>query len=246
MTADFDIMMCRGSIFIPGHAFNQDNIRQIQSGLFPDYMPVEKSGPSIDMRGQTIQISNPNWILESKGNDTEIVFLNGKIDVLLKNRVCKYSMDNLSKMSDKIQAIAGDIINKFGMMSTRIAFAPTLVNHNIDQAYITAFAHNIFKGHKFMNEDIDSCEFSNVFRIMSDIGGENVKVNYLASFSVVQIPFFHNNSIVLKDSLQMSIDINTFPSPEYRFPLESVRDFFTKSPGMVNDFVLSYFDIKEA
>lgn len=181
------------------------------------------------------------WSLSSKEEKLEINFLEGKIDVILKKGNQLYSYEAIQESCMTISSTFEKIINAIGLVSTRLAFAPSLISHQKTSLEIKNFARSIFKEKIFKGASIDNCDFSNLFRINTSILDKEVVVNYLAIFSLAQMPILQQSKIKMQDVLQINIDINTLGNEEYKFNVNDVKEFFNQSPSMTTEFLDFYF-----
>lgn len=67
-------------------------------------------------------------------------------------------------------------------------------------------------------------------------------MNHLANFSVTQNPIEESGKLIMREALQLNVDINTIVGKNYIFSIEDINDFFTKSSNLTIDFVSSYFE----
>lgn len=240
MSPNFIIKMCRGSIFTSTITYNPDTWEKFQS-IFPGYMPVTHAPSTIDFQGNTIQIGNQMWTLSSKKDKIDINFLDGKIDVLLQECNLTYSKENINSLCYKIEDIFSKIVDTLGLISNRLAFAPLLINNERSNESIV-FARRIFGNRKFKGEQIDNCDFSNVFRIKETLSETEIIVNHLVNFALVQTPYIINGNLATNNILQVNLDINTLGGKQYLFSRNEVKEFYKEVPQWTIDFIESYFN----
>lgn len=242
MSPNLIIKMCRGSIFTSTITYNPDTWEKFQT-IFPGYMPVTHAPSTIDFQGNTIQIGNQMWTLSSKKDKVDINFLDGKIDIILQECNLPYSKDNIDSLCKKIETIFSNIVNQLGLTSNRLAFAPLLISEDQPSVSI-AFARRIFGNRKFKGEQIDNCDFSNVFRIKEKINDSDVIINHLVNFALVQAPFVLNGRLSTNNILQVNLDINTLAGQQYIFSPNAVTEFYKEVSQWTIDFIDSYFNDK--
>lgn len=240
MRLDFFIRVCRGSIFTSTVKYNPDNWERLSS-IFSGYMPLTQTSPSIDVQGNTIQLGGPMWSLTSKQEGIDINFLEGKIDIIVKNIALPYNPENICSLCGKIKDIFLKIINALGLQSNRLAFAPLIISNNNDAKSYISFARQIFSNRQFKGEQIDNCDFSNVFRIKETIDDYEVIINCLANFSLTQLPAVINGRFTMNNELQINVDINTLAGQSYNFSANNVASFYSFVPKLTIDFINSYF-----
>lgn len=240
MRPDFFIRMCRGSIFTSTVKYNSDNWERL-SPIFSRYMPLTQTSPSIDVQGNTIQLGGPMWSLTSKKDGIDINFLEGKIDIIVKNISLPYNPENICSLCGNIKDIFMKIIEALDLQSNRLAFAPLIISNNNDAKSYISFARQIFSNRQFKGEQIDNCDFSNVFRIKETIDGNEVIINCLANFSLTQLPAVINGKFTMNNELQINIDINTLAGQSYNFSKTNVESFYGLAPKLTIDFIDSYF-----
>lgn len=241
MNIDFLIKMCRGSIFAPTVSYNEDTWEKL-APKFIGFLPSEKGSPTINLQGNLIQLGGPTWVLSSKKENIEIHFLEGKIDVIILARNSIYTSETIESLCLRVKDIFEKIVTTLDLKATRLAFSPLLLSRNTEHGEIIEFVRSIFNNRTFKGERIDNCDFSNVFRIRNDINGTGIVVNHLANFSVTQNPIEESGKLIMREALQLNVDINTIVGKNYIFSIEDINDFFSKSSSLTVDFVSSYFE----
>ncbi|MBR1596245.1 MAG: hypothetical protein IJ665_06115 [Phocaeicola sp.] len=240
MKSNLTIDFCRGSIFAPTVAYNESVWKKLCLN-FEGYLPTQRNSQAIDLQGNLIQVGSQTWTLSSKADKVDINFLDGKIDVIISGNGQLYTYESIQILSERIFSIFEKIIDSFNLTSTRIAFAPSLILHQDIPDEIKGFARSIFRDKKFKGENIDNCDFCNVFRVKTIILEKEYIVNYLANFAQAQTPVMQQNLLKMQNILSVNMDINTLGNANYVFNLNHVKEFFKLSPSMVEDFLGFYF-----
>ena len=240
MTPNFIIRVCRGSIFTSTVKYDIETWQKL-STKFIGYLPYSQIPAAVAIQMNTLQIPGPNyWVMSSKADNIDVYFLEGKIDVILKDSNKQYSKDSISELCNKFQIIFAKLIDSLDLVVSRIAFAPLLVNNRDDTSQYVDFAKSIFRDRKFRGSSVDNCDFSNVFRVKENIEGEEIIINCLANFAVAQLPEVINMKLVVRNELQVNLDINTLGGQHYIFTIDKIKSFYNKVVDLTIDFVDSY------
>jgi hypothetical protein len=240
MEVNLNIVSCRGSVFAPRVDYGPENWKKLHSS-FPDYMPIQErnSGMVINIGNEQVVVGGLLWTLSSKEKNMDINFFDGKIDVVKKNIKNPISIDNLKALSNEVGEVIDKLMTSLQLVSSRVAFAPTLISEDLNSAI--TFARKMFRETTYKDTKLGNCNFSNVYRVIYPIGGKQTTVNHLATFSVEQIPFLSSNRFIVKDGFKTDLDINTLPESSLSFSNDDIKDFFSKSADMANDYINFFF-----
>ena len=81
-----------------------------------------------------------------------------------------------------------------------------------------------------------------MFRVNERLVDRDILFNYVAEASegqnFVETP--DKQSLMIKQMLNLSLDINTFQSHGYQFTMDEVKDFVNKAPKYAEDFLAYY------
>lgn len=233
----FNLVLCRGSLFTRRVDYTPENWNILRT-VFPDYMPIKESNPGfvVSIGKEPLIMGGVLWNLRSPNID--INFFDGKIDVIRKNINQPVNSENLSFICREIKDVVCKLTDALQLTSSRLAFAPTLIDKAPNAS--RDFARKIFKERRYKDAQLDNCNFSNVYRVERQIGEKQTKINYLATFSEEQQPVFSGNSIKLNSIFKVDVDINTFPESSVLYNKEEVVDFFDNAAEMANDFINFY------
>lgn len=234
----------RGSIFVPKVAYNTVNLDKMRTA-FPDFMPTVLSPMAIpDVIYAVGAMNNNAWRLISPDQMATISFYDDKIDIIINKEAMPYSEIEIAKCSSQFFELFKKIYDAFGFSSIRLALAPTLFLPFTEDApfTVTDFTKRIYSFNQFQGSSVDNCDFSQVFRVNRQLNNKNYLINHLTKFSTEFFQEQKGDTIHTGQRMTISMDINTFVNPQYKFEEKEMYDFYDQSPKWCEELIHSYFN----
>lgn len=227
----YRIKTLRGTVFCPPIRFTKEFVNDL-SGTIDGYLPILVRDSNTLPIFQVWQLSSPD--------EKELLAFNGdKIDLI---QVVEAEVDDdlIHSFSERCQAVFGRILEITGAVCTRIALAPTVIITENGERPSELF-DRLFNVREFASVQLDSSNFSQVYRVDRSIGGSVIKINHVASFKAENELISTANGNQLRLRYMCDFDVNSMPHPEYRFNSVGINDFYRMAPDFFADFYRIYF-----
>lgn len=240
MKSFFNIVNLRGTIFIPQIVFDWAFVSELLK-ILPHYIPTNNTVPSINING--VVVNNPNssdWTFGTQDGTERLIFQSQKIDFIISKEVA-YSEEEIKRFSQKCNQIFSKVLELKNTKASRIAIAPTF-KYTGDNNTLKSFIRKIFVYKTFKDSMLDTCDFSQVYRIDEKLGRDTYRINYLSRFYTSGNIVVINGINTLQEFNFVDFDINTFVDPAYSFDAELIESFFSKSTEFCYSFMSFYFD----
>lgn len=223
----------RGTIFCAPVKYNKEIVAGLNT-VIVDYMPIL-------VRDANILPVIPSWQMISP-DETEVLLFNGdKID-LVKNINTEIDDAVIKSFSEHCKTVFVKIMELTGYACTRLALAPSVVISE-NGTRPDALYERLFGLKEFQNARPDISNVSQVFRVIKSIGGKDIKINHVANFHVENDVVTQNGRNQLRERYLCDFDINTMVSPDYRFGIDEVKEFFSIIPDSYRDYYNLYFAV---
>ena len=228
----------RATIFSAPIIYDSKNIQRVSEILNPadEYKA---------MQFNTVKHANQDpiileWEMVSKKNRSKLHFGPQKIDVIKstfkkgehsEDEFCKDSYDLLFK-----------IIDRFQLQISRIAYAPVYI---ID--WNDSFTKESFNQLIYNKKEFEGCPLSNVlfkqgYIVPILLNNKKYDFNYVAEASEGQsiVHDLRNNSLTIKNMLNLSLDINSRQGARYVFGEKEMKEFFNNAADYGKRFLAYY------
>ena len=238
MKLKLNIAKLRGTIFTQQINYSPEfvkNLSEVLEGFLPSFLTIL---PQNNSGGNSVI---PNiWELINPNTGERIQFSNIKIDIIL---TCDKPYDSItiSDFAKHCSDIFCKILSVTRHVSSRLAIAPTFSCTDTEDV-IKIFAQTIYKKGEFKDSPIDNCVFNNIFRANEDINGQIILINYLANFYSTNRFELVDGKDIIRETLAIDFDINTFANDQYVFDTSATSSFFEKSTQMCSDFLGFFFE----
>lgn len=229
----------RSSIFMPLLPFEKDNIQALES-VVPDFLPALPMSNPINVGGMVIEPSGAKWMMVSSDGKRKIVFQDMKIDYIVDIELpySKNAIQNFSELSNSIFKIVMDLS---GVSANRLAIAPQ-ININDTEENVKTWVNSIFNKNEFKSVQLDTNEFSQIYRVREKISEKTYLLNYLSKFSSQKSLIQKDGKNTIVDQFLLDLDINTFVDPNYEFKQDSVKDFYNRACDFCEELLNFYFN----
>ena len=226
----YNLKALRGTIFTPPIKYSRELVTGLSS-VVSDFVPVLIRDVGTLPMWPTWQMSSPD--------EKEILVFNGeKIDIMMTVNLEKNDADIVA-FAEHCKVVFGRILELTGYVCSRLALAPSVVvaegGVRPDALYDKLFAIQEFK-----NEKSDISNVSQVFRIITKIGGKDIRVNHLANFHVENDVIDVKGKNQLRERYICDFDINTMVHPDYRFSIDEMKEFFKITPPCFKEYYELY------
>lgn len=237
MKLAFNVTKLRGTIFTSQISYSPalvEKLSAVLKGYLPSFVTVLPQNNSIPNG-----IIQNFWEMVSTHNGERIQFNNIKIDIVRVIDV-PYSEEVISEFCSHCAEIFNTICSVSKQNSSRLAIAPTFTCVDSDDN-IKSFAQEVFVKKAFKESRLDNCLFNNIFRVNEKIGENQYLINYLANvYASNRIESIDGNNVI-RESISVDFDINTFANAKYVFEAGAINDFFAVAPNMCREFFNFYF-----
>ena len=228
----YNIKTLRGTIFCPPIKYSKEFVSSL-ADLVDDYIPV------IVQDNGTLPFL-PNWRLSSPDGKALLSFNGERIDILQAVEK-KVNDDTIQSFSRHCISIFEKILETTGFNCSRIALAPSVIISDKDVKSPSLYKI-MFKINKFQGEELDTSDFSQVYRIKKIIGDNNIIINHVVNFHAESELITTNVGNQLQNRYIGDFDINTMVvKPEYKFSIDNVKEFFGFAPSCFKEFYNLYF-----
>lgn len=237
MSNTFSISSIRGTVFMPRIPFNGATVSDLLQH-FQGYFPCFYGSPFLD---NGIFFNPGDWELKAADSSVRVVFQNQKVDYI-ENVKSDYSQEVISAFASKCSAFFSEILRSKGQLSPRLAIAPSFLCQqpfSESKGILASF----FADSKisFDNNEVDNCEFSQLFRPVKQIAGKEVKLNFLSKFSTETVITEINGVASQNQRIKADFDINTLPVNGLSFSIVAVQNFFGNAANFCEDLYKFYF-----
>ena len=213
----------RATIFSAPIIYDSKNIQRVSEVL--NSTDEYKAMPFNSVRHANQDPVVLEWEMVSKKNRSKLHFSPQKIDVIKsifkegehsEDEFCKESCDLLFK-----------IIDRFHLSITRIAYAPVYIRDWDDSFTKESFNQLIYNKNEFQGYPL-----SNIYDF-----------NYVAEASESQsiVHDVRNNSLTIRNMLNLSLDINSRQGAGYVFGENEMKEFFNNADDYGKQFLAYYF-----
>lgn len=233
----FSISKIRGTMFIPRIPYDWSIVNRLLE-KFQGFIPTVYGSPQPD---GNVLYTPGDWELRSPDGLKRLIFSTQKIDYIEIGQK-DYSQAVIESFSQICSVVFSEIVANHGQMSSRLAIAPSFVC-STPFARVKGFLNNIYIESKmsFAHSELDSCDFSQVFRPIKNIAGTDVSMNFLSKFTTETVVSTNDSARRPIQLVKADFDINTTPNQEVSFDIESIRDFFAKAGTLCEEFYQFYF-----
>lgn len=228
----YNITSLRGTMFYTPLRYTRElvaSLAEVVEGFIPAFVRDPNALPMFQF-----------WQLESADQQELLAFNGDKID-LVKQVEGELDDAAIAAFAERCKAVFGKIMDVTGNNpSPRIALAPSVVITN-NGARPDALYARLFSVREFKNTPLDTSNLSQVYRVVKNIGGKDIKLNHVANFHVdsqiVNLGAVNN----IRERYLCDFDINTMADPDYKFDKTDMEQFFSMSTECFADFYNYYF-----
>lgn len=242
----------RATIFVSPIVYDPQNLQRINEILKPEdgYMPnlvqqqVLPPGFPLAMVNDGAQLE---WEMASRKTNLRVHFGPQKIDIIQSTHTEKEGIDE--KVFCQIcSSIFSSIIQRFSLVPTRLAFAPTYTPEFDKILTRNSFIDRIYSAKEFGGSKMNTILFKHGYTVEEIIGQKSFKLNYVADasegHSIKEIRKPDGTvEVKINNMLNLALDINTRQGVGYSFSVEEMLNFFEKAPEFANKFFDYYVNI---
>lgn len=248
---DCQIGEMRATVFTGPIVYDDNNVKRVA-----ELLPVEDGFVANPIKVTTVQIVpglNINvpatqgavpteWEMVSEKQMLRIHFGPQKIDIVKSKFTNEQTLGYETTFCEWAQDCFNKILERFSLIPTRLAFAPTYVPDWTKDFNRKSFNEATYRRSVFKNSEFANLLFKQVFRVKESLCCRDVMFNYVAEASEGQsvVENVKSKSITVKQMLNLSLDINTCQGKGIEFSMDEVNDFFKKAPKYAKDF-LGYY-----
>ena len=237
MKLNLNLVKLRGTVFTQQINYSPQIITALSDilrGYLPSFVTVIPQNNSIP----NAIVSN-FWEMVNPTTGERIQFNNVKIDIVQSFDI-PYKEEIISKFSSHCSAVFCRLAEITGQSVSRLAIAPTF-SCTDDSNKIARFAQDIYVKNSFKDAKIENCAFNNIFRINEMIGEKSFLINYLANAYAANRVDNIDGKNLIRETIAVDFDINTFANEKYVFGISEIRAFFDKASQMSKSFFDFYF-----
>lgn len=238
MKDNLEITNLRSSIFLPLLPFEKENIEALEK-IVPDFLPALSMSNPINLGGVLIEQTAAKWMMVSTDRKRKIIFQDTKVDFIAEIESA-YSKEAIKSFSDRSNSIFEVVMDLSGVSAKRLAIAPQIKINDTDENLKT-WVNLIFNKNEFKSVQLDTNEFSQIFRVEEKILEKTYLMNYLSKFSSNKSLMNKDGKNSIVDQYLLDIDINTFVNPNYEFCKDSVKDFCDRACDFCEELINFYF-----
>ncbi len=248
---DCQIGEMRATIFTSPIVYDDSNVKRVA-----DLLSVDDGFVANQIKVKTVQIVPglkinvpaaqgavpTEWEMVSEKKMIRIHFGPQKIDIVKSNFTDKETIGFEASFCEWAKDFFNKIIERFSLTPSRLAFAPTYAPDWTKDFNRKSFNTAIYRKDSFKNSEIANLLFKQVFRVRETLGEKDVLFNYVAEASEGQsvVENVKNKSLTVKQMLNLSLDINTYPRNGIEFSVDEMNEFFKNAPLYAKDF-LGYY-----
>ena len=248
---DCQIGEMRATVFTTPIVYDDNNLKRV-AGLLPAEnefvanqikVTTVQIVPGININVPKAQDTIPTeWEMVSEKEMLRIHFGPQKIDIVKNRFTDEQTVGYEASFCKWAGTFFNKIVERFSLVPTRLAFAPTYVPDWTKDFNKKSFNANIYKKESFKKSEVANLLFKQVFRVKEMLGEKVVLFNYVAEASEGQsvIENVKNRSLTVKQMLNLSLDINTYQGNSIEFTIEEMSDFFKNAPRYAKDFLEYY------
>lgn len=245
MIQKIPIGQLRATIFVAPIVYDSKNLSRIQELLDTEdeYVPRVQMNDGISPiipTPQGPQTLSLDWEMVSSKKNCIIHFGPQKIDII-KNTFAEgeSSEDDFCKYASDILV---SIMVKFRMEASRIAYAPVYVPDWTKEFTRTLFNKEVYAKNKFKDSELSNLLFKQAYRVIETVNNSEITLNYVAEASEGQniVHDAKNNSVTIKQMLNLSLDINSVVGKNYHFNQIDVKSFFINATEYAKAFLAYY------
>lgn len=237
MANSFSISMIRGTMFIPRIPYDWPIVNRLLE-RFQGFIPTVYGSPQPD---GNVLYTPGDWELRSPDGLKRLIFSTQKIDYIELGQK-DYSLSVLENFAHICSDVFSEIAANHGQTSSRLAIAPSFVC-STSFSQVKGLLNSIYVEGKlsFAQSELDSCDFSQVYRPIKNIAGKDISMNFLSKFTTETIISTNDGTPKPVKLVKADFDINTTPVQGIIFGIDSIRDFFAKAGTLCEDFYHFYF-----
>ena len=228
----------RATIFSAPIIYESKNIQRISEIL--NSTDEYKAMPFNSVRHANQDPVVLEWEMVSNKNRSKLHFSPQKIDIIKsafkegehsEDEFCKESCDLLLK-----------IINRFHLSITRIAYAPVYIRDWDDSFTKESFNQLIYKKNDFQGYPLSNILFKQGYIVPIKLNSKKYDFNYVAEASEGQsiVHYVRNNSLTIRNMLNLSLDINSRQGAGYVFGENEIKEFFNNAADYGKQFLTYY------
>lgn len=228
----------RATIFSAPIIYESKNIQRISDILCP--ADEYKAMPLNSVKHANQDPIVLEWEMVSKKNRSKLHFGPQKIDVIKstfkegehsEEEFCKESCEQLFK-----------IIDRFHLSISRIAYAPVYIIDWNDSFTKDSFNQLIYKKKEFQGCPLSNILFKQGYIVPIELNSKKYDFNYVAEASEGQsiVHDVRNNSLTIRNMLNLSFDINSRQGVRYVFGEKEMNEFFNNAADYGKQFLAYY------
>ncbi len=228
----------RATIFSAPIIYDSKNIQRISKilSLVDEYkaMPLN----SVQHANQDPMVLE--WEMISTKNRSKLHFSPQKIDVIKSSfKQGEHSEDEFCKESCDLLF---QIIDRFHLSVSRIAYAPVYIRDWDDSFTKESFNQLIYNKNKFQGYPLSNILFKQGYIVPIKLNGKKYDFNYVAEASEGQsiVHNVRNNSLIIRNMLNLSLDINSRQGAGYVFGENEMKEFFNNAADYGKQFFAYY------
>lgn len=234
----YQIGELRATIFSAPIIYDSKNIQRISEFLNPD--DGYKAMPLNSIRHANQDPIVLEWEMISKKNRSKLHFGPQKIDVIKSTfKEGEYSEDDFCRESCDLLL---KIIDRFHLSISRIAYAPVYIIDWNDSFTKDSFNQLIYNKKEFKGHSLSNILFKQGYIVPILLNNKKYDFNYVAEASEGQsiVHDLRNNSLTIRNMLNLSLDINSRQGAGYVFGEKEMEEFFNNAADYGKQF-LDYY-----
>lgn len=222
----YNITTLRGTIFCAPIRYSREFVESLSEKM-EGYVPMLVRDNGV------LPMIFTGWQLISPDEKEFLIFNGEKID-LVKQVGGELDNEGLTAFVERCREVLGKIMEVTGNICKRVAFAPSvIVTENGSRP--TELFRRLYSIQEFDGVQLESSNLSQVYRVDKEIEGRGVRINHVANF-------YAGNGIVGSQECYMcDFDINTMGTPDSKFTVVGINDFFDMAPKCFEKFYELYF-----
>lgn len=238
MKLKLNVIKLRGTVFTDPIAYSPEFVAAI-SDVLEGYLPSFLSVVPANNIAPNNVVQN-FWELVNPISGERIQFNNIKIDII-QNCDTVVSLDKITAFTEHCSSVFKLIASVTKQKMSRLAIAPSFSCIDTDEN-IKKFSQSIFIKNSFKGSQLDNCVYNNIFRVSEKINGKDITINYLVNvFATNRVEFVDGKNLI-RETIAIDFDINTFANAGYVFELNDSESFFAQAPRMCEEFLNFYFE----
>lgn len=217
----------RATIFSVPIIYDSKNIQRISEILNPD--DEYKSMPLNSVKHANQDPMVLEWEMVSRKNRSKLHFGPQKIDVIKSNfKEGEHFEDEFCKESCNLML---KIIDRFHLSISRIAYAPVYIIDWNDSFTKESFNQLVYNKKEFQGHPLNNILFKQGYIVPILLNSKNYDFNFVAEASESQsiVHNLRNNSLTIRNMLNLSLDINSRQGTGYVFGEKEMKEFFNNA-----------------